>query len=405
MSPLLDAALEAPSWIGLPAEILDRIRPGIVRVHGRGPAGAGGVVWRPDAVVTNHHVVGDAARALRVVSADGRAHAARVLDASRRLDLALLDVPGADLVPAPIGRSARLRVGELVFAVGHPWGEPWVVTAGVVSGLGALPGPGPHRAGVLHPFGRPARARQLGGAVARRSRRGRRAQRDGDRRGPRRRDPERRRAELARRTAVIRVFVAARTGAERLALRARLDGPGIDVVGDGPTPDDAPAGVDAVVIGDAELLGEATGPLAEPGMRSVVALADDDRPARTLRAMPLRGWAIVSRDAPAGELRTAVMAAAQGFTVIPTTLTARLLPAPHVGPSEAGAEPLEPLTPREREVLELLGEGLSNRQIAERLGISEHTAKFHVASVAGKLGASSRTEAVSRGVRRGLITL
>ena len=211
---------------------------------------------------------------------------------------------------------------------------------------------------------------------------------------------------------MIRVFVAARTGAERVALRARLDGPGIAVVGDGATTDDAPAGVDAVVIGDAELLGEATGPLAESGMRSVVALADDDRPARTLRALPLRGWAIVSRDAPAGELRTAVMAAAQGFTVIPTTLTARLLPAAHGpaphGPSEAGVEPLErlePLTPREREVLELLGEGLSNRQIAERLGISEHTAKFHVASVAGKLGASSRTEAVSRGVRRGLITL
>jgi serine protease Do len=139
VSPLLDAALDAPSWIGLPAEILDRIRPGIVRVHGRGPAGAGGVVWRPDAVVTNHHVIGEAARALRVVSADGRAHEARVLDVSRRLDLALLDVPGADLVPGPIGQSARLRVGELVFAVGHPWGEPWVVTAGVVSGLGALP--------------------------------------------------------------------------------------------------------------------------------------------------------------------------------------------------------------------------------------------------------------------------
>ncbi len=204
---------------------------------------------------------------------------------------------------------------------------------------------------------------------------------------------------------MTRVFVAARIGAERLRLRTRLDGPGIDVVGDGPTPDDAPAGVDVVVIGDAELVGEATGPLAEAGMRAIVALSDDDRPARTLRAMPLRGWAIVSRDAPAGELRTAVMAAAQGFAVVPTTLAARPLPARAAGPGEAGAEPLDPLTPREREVLELLGEGLSNRQIAERLGISEHTAKFHVASVSGKLGASSRTEAVSRGVRRGLITL
>ncbi len=204
---------------------------------------------------------------------------------------------------------------------------------------------------------------------------------------------------------MTRAFVAARIGAERHALRARLDGLGVDVVGDGPTPEDAPAGVDVVVIGDAERLGEAMGARAEAGMRSLVVLADDDRPARTLRALPLRGWAIVPRDAPAGELRAAVVAAAQGFIAVPTALAARLHPAHASGPGEAVAEPVELLTPREREVLELLGEGLSNRQIAERLGISEHTAKFHVASVSGKLGASSRTEAVSRGVRRGLITL
>src|SRR5262245_27561297 len=140
MSGLLDVALDASGWVGLPAEALARARSGIVRVHGRGPTGAGGVVWRPGAVVTNQHVVAGARRALRVVSADGRVHAARVLDASTELDLALLEVAGADLVPAPIGRSAHLRVGELVFAVGHPWGQPWVVTAGVVSGLGPLNG-------------------------------------------------------------------------------------------------------------------------------------------------------------------------------------------------------------------------------------------------------------------------
>ena len=144
MTAVLEASATAPSWIGLPADVLERARHGIVRVHGRGPAGAGGVAWRPDAVVTNHHVVGGADRDLRVVSADGRARPARVLATSRRLDLALLAVPGADLVPARLGRSARLRIGELVFAVGHPWGQPWVVTAGVVSGLGAfnLPGRG-----------------------------------------------------------------------------------------------------------------------------------------------------------------------------------------------------------------------------------------------------------------------
>jgi serine protease Do len=136
MSLLLDAALDASGWVGLPVEVLERARAGIVRVHPGGSTGAAGVVWRPDAVVTNLHVVAGAGRALRVVTADARAHAARIVHASRRLDLALLDVPGAQLVPAPIGRSARLRVGELVFAIGHPWGQPWVVTAGVVSGVG-----------------------------------------------------------------------------------------------------------------------------------------------------------------------------------------------------------------------------------------------------------------------------
>jgi DNA-binding NarL/FixJ family response regulator len=204
---------------------------------------------------------------------------------------------------------------------------------------------------------------------------------------------------------MIRVFVAAPTAGFRLALRARLEGPEIAVIGDGPTPEGAPADVDVVVLGDAGLLRAGAGPLAEAGTRAIVVLADDERPARTLRGMPVRGWAIVSREAPAGELRAATTAAAQGFGVLPATLAGRLLPASLAGRGEGLDERPEPLTPREREVLELLGQGLSNRQIAERLGISEHTAKFHVASVSGKLGASSRTEAVSRGIRRGLITL
>ena len=73
-----------------------------------------------------------------------------------------------------------------------------------------------------------------------------------------------------------------------------------------------------------------------------------------------------------------------------------------------GAEGLpapESLTAREGEVLELLAEGLSNRRVAERLGISEHTVKFHVTSIYGKLGASSRAELIRRAARRGLITI
>jgi ATP/maltotriose-dependent transcriptional regulator MalT len=63
------------------------------------------------------------------------------------------------------------------------------------------------------------------------------------------------------------------------------------------------------------------------------------------------------------------------------------------------------LTPREREVLTLAADGLSNREIAAELEISEHTVKFHLASVFGKLGASSRTEAVRRGFELGLVEI
>jgi len=198
---------------------------------------------------------------------------------------------------------------------------------------------------------------------------------------------------------VIRVFVAAPSAALRLALRARLEGGDLVVVGDGPTPDGAPANVDVVVLGDAERILVSADALASIGSRAVVAIADDVRPARALGRSPLRGWALVTRDAAPAELRAATAAAAQGFTVVPSALLGSA-----ARERELEASP-EPLTPREGEVLDLLAQGLTNRQIAERLGISEHTAKFHVAAVSAKLGAASRTEAVSLGIRHGLITL
>ena len=74
-------------------------------------------------------------------------------------------------------------------------------------------------------------------------------------------------------------------------------------------------------------------------------------------------------------------------------------------PVRGTSELVEPLTAREVQVLELMAEGLSNKAIATRLNISDQTVKFHVASIAGKLGASNRTDAVRRAVRHGLITL
>ena len=76
-----------------------------------------------------------------------------------------------------------------------------------------------------------------------------------------------------------------------------------------------------------------------------------------------------------------------------------------LAPQPPDDEPLEQLTPRESEVLRLLADGLGNKEIAVKLSISEHTIKFHIHSILGKLGAASRTEAVTRGLRSGLIEL
>jgi DNA-binding NarL/FixJ family response regulator len=102
----------------------------------------------------------------------------------------------------------------------------------------------------------------------------------------------------------------------------------------------------------------------------------------------------------AGEFAT--LAAARASDVAADAI---LLASPtHDGDDDEEA-PNEPLTPREVQVVELLAEGLPNKAIAARLGISDQTVKFHLASISSKLGAANRTDAVRRAVRRGLITL
>jgi serine protease Do len=114
-----------------------------VRTGGRG-IGAG-VIWRPDGLVlTNHHVVAGGRRSVTVVLRDGRTFDAELVKSSRSLDLALLRVSGEtlELPAAPVGDSDALRVGELVYAIGHPWGSVGAVSAGIIGGVGELRGPG-----------------------------------------------------------------------------------------------------------------------------------------------------------------------------------------------------------------------------------------------------------------------
>jgi DNA-binding NarL/FixJ family response regulator len=115
--------------------------------------------------------------------------------------------------------------------------------------------------------------------------------------------------------------------------------------------------------------------------------------------------ALLPRDADAGRIAAALEAALLGLAVLDALFATAL---GHAGgqPVPAGAErPLEALTPRELEVLQQVAEGRSNREIALRLNISVHTVKFHVNAILAKLNAASRTEAVVRATRLGLILL
>src|SRR5882762_5195557 len=137
--------------------------------------------------------------------------------------------------------------------------------------------------------------------------------------------------------------------------------------------------------------------------RAAVVLSDDpSQPAQLARA-GLRGWACLGRDVDADQLDLAIRSAEAGLVLLDLPLAATSLNVPV--PLATRAPLTEPLTARELQVLQLVAEGLPNKGIARRLGISENTAKFHVASLCGKLGASSRTEAVTIAVRRGLIIL
>lgn len=131
----------------------------------------------------------------------------------------------------------------------------------------------------------------------------------------------------------------------------------------------------------------------------LLALVAGEARAAEARVSGARG--VVRRDTQEPRLFAALHAVAQGLSVFDEAATAALLRPRAREPRE----PIEPLTPREQEVLQLLSAGRSNKQIAQQLSISEHTAKFHVARLVQKLGAETRSEAVFIGARLGLLLL
>jgi DNA-binding NarL/FixJ family response regulator len=159
------------------------------------------------------------------------------------------------------------------------------------------------------------------------------------------------------------------------------------------------AAPDATVSADVVVwdVSEAVTPSAASPVLALVNAAQDAR-------LALRSGArgALSRSSPAHAIAPAALAVAAGHWVVDDSFAAALLGLAR----EPIANPVPTLlSPREQEVLELLSEGLSNRDIAGRLGISHHTAKFHVNAILDKLGATTRTEAVVLAARSGLLSL
>ncbi len=205
----------------------------------------------------------------------------------------------------------------------------------------------------------------------------------------------------------IRVLVVAADPLARAGLAALVDAqPACSVVGQTAPEEDVSAALDLyraeIVVWDMgwdpsdalELvsgLGEGTPP--------VVALVGDDTRGARVIAAGARG--VLSRDVDADSLEAGLVAVSRGLVVTDPALVPA--PGPHGGPPPD--LPVAGLTPRERDVLRLVAEGMPNKSIARTLGVSDHTVKFHVNAILSKLGAQSRTEAVTRAARLGLLVL
>jgi NarL family two-component system response regulator YdfI len=138
---------------------------------------------------------------------------------------------------------------------------------------------------------------------------------------------------------------------------------------------------------------------------SLVVLVDGLRRAEVLRVLHSGVRAVLLRESHPDEITAALQAARDGLAVLSLEILELLLPRSYDAAETEDRGLEEALTPREAEVLSLLAEGAGNKQIASKLHISEHTVKFHVSSILSKLGASTRTEAVTRGYKEGLILI
>jgi NarL family two-component system response regulator YdfI len=146
--------------------------------------------------------------------------------------------------------------------------------------------------------------------------------------------------------------------------------------------------------------------LLEPTSDAAIVLLTEVTEARSISRLLRSGVrAILSRESDPDDVLSAIYASYDGLVLLSTPTAESLAALFGDQPLEVEAELSEEITSRETDVLRMLAQGLVNKDIAARLGISEHTVKFHISSILGKLGASTRTEAVTLGIRRGLIAI
>jgi two-component system, NarL family, response regulator YdfI len=146
--------------------------------------------------------------------------------------------------------------------------------------------------------------------------------------------------------------------------------------------------------------------LLEPISDAAIVLLMEVSHARSISRLLRSGVrAILSRESDPDDILSAIYAAYDGLVLLSTATAQNLAGVYGDQPLEIEDEFSEEITSRETDVLRMLAEGLVNKDIAARLGISEHTVKFHISSILDKLGASTRTEAVTLGIRRGLIPI
>lgn len=146
--------------------------------------------------------------------------------------------------------------------------------------------------------------------------------------------------------------------------------------------------------------------LLEPTSDAAIVLLTEVTEARSISRLLRSGVrAILSRESDPDDVLSAIYASYDGLVLLSTPTAESLAAVYGDQPLEVEAELSEEITSREADVLRMLAQGLVNKDIAARLGISEHTVKFHISSILDKLGASTRTEAVTLGIRRGLIPI